>query len=315
MSRGRRALVATFLALLGPACRDVEQRQAAPPASPTAATAADFPVTLEAANGKVTIETRPQRIVSMSATATEILFAIAAGDQVVAVDSTSNYPPQAPTTDLSAFEPNAEAVAGFDPDLVVLSDDINDIVASLEALEIPTILQPAATTIEDTYTQIEQLGRATGRVTEAAELVGSMRSEIEELVDRDPDFGEALTYYHELDQTFYSVTSDTFIGEIYSLAGLENIADEAKGGGNYPQLSAEFIIQADPDLIVLADTRCCGVTAEDVENRPGWDRLTAVRTGAIVEMDDDIASRWGPRVVDFLRIVVEALSELEATPA
>jgi iron complex transport system substrate-binding protein len=314
MSRGRRALVAAFLALVGPACGDTGQ-PAAPPASPTEEAAADFPVTIEASNGEVTIEARPQRIVSMSATATEILFAIDAGDQVEAVDSTSNYPPEAPTTDLSAFEPNAEAVAEYDPDLVVLSDDINDIVASLEALEIPVILQPAATTIDDTYAQIEQLGRAAGRVAEASEVVASMRSEIQGLVDRTPTFEEPPTYYHELDQTYYSVTSDTFIGHIYSLAGLESIADQAKGGGDYPQLSAEFIIEADPDLIVLADTKCCGITAEEVEGRPGWDQLTAVETGAIVEMDDDVASRWGPRVVEFLRLVVDEVSQLEQAAA
>jgi iron complex transport system substrate-binding protein len=142
-------------------------------------------------------------------------------------------------------------------------------------------------------------------------VVAAMRSEIEQLAASVPEFEEPPTYYHELDQTFFSVTSDTFIGQIYSLVGLENIADKAKGGGAYPQLSAEFIIDADPDLILLADTKCCGVTAGKVAGRPGWDQVTAVKTGAVVELDDDIASRWGPRVVDFLRVVVGEVSELQ----
>ncbi|MGH2675004.1 MAG: ABC transporter substrate-binding protein [Actinomycetota bacterium] len=298
------------IALIAAACG----RQAPPPRGeqgPVTGEAA-FPVTVTAANGEVTIEARPERIVSLSPTSTEMLFAIGAGDQVVAVDDNSNYPPEAPMTDLSGFEPNVEAVADFEPDLVVLSNDVNDIVRSLEALDIPTMLHPAAEVLDDTYTQIEQLGAATGHVGDAAELVASMRSEIEELAASAPEFEEPPTYYHELDQTFFSATSNTFIGQIYSLVGLENIADEAKGGGPYPQLSAEFIVDADPALIFLADTKCCGVTAEKVARRPGWDQITAVKTGAVVELDDDVASRWGPRVVDLLRLVVGEVSELQA---
>jgi iron complex transport system substrate-binding protein len=272
-----------------------------------------FPVTIDAANGEVTIEAEPERIVSLAPTTTEMLFAIGAGDQVVAVDSFSNHPPDAPVTDLSAFEPNAEAVAAHEPDLVVLSDDINDIIASLEALQVPVLQTPAAATLDDTYTQIEQLGAATGHTDEAANLATDMQADIDALTAELPDFDEAPTYYHELDQTLFSVTSGTFIGQLYALAGLENIADAAPEGEapGYPQLSDEYIVSADPDLIFLADTKCCGVNAETVAQRPGWDQLTAVTTGGVVELDDDIASRWGPRVVDFLEIITERVAELE----
>lgn len=302
------APVLVALALVGVSCRggEAEPRAPSPPAEE-----GGFPVTVMAANGEVSIEARPQRIVSLSPSATEMLFAVGAGDQVVAVDDNSDYPPEAPTTDLSGFEPNVEAVAEFEPDLVLLSDDLNDIVSSLKALGIPVLHQPAAQALGDTYREIEQLGVATGHVAEAAELVASMRSEIEELARSVPEFAEPPTYYHELDQTFFSVTSNTFIGQVYSLAGMENVADTAKGGGAYPQLSAEFIIDADPDLIFLADTKCCGVTAEKVARRPGWNQITAVKSGAVVELDDDVASRWGPRVVDFLRVVVGEVSELQ----
>jgi iron complex transport system substrate-binding protein len=297
------------LALIAASCGRGEPPPRGEPGPVTGEAA--FPVTVTAANGKVTIGARPERIVSLSPTSTEMLFIIGAGDQVVAVDDNSNYPPEAPVTDLSGFEPNVEAVADFEPDLVVLSNDVNDIVRSLEALDIPVMLHSAAEVLDDTYSQIEQLGAATGHVGQAAELVASMRSEIEDLAASLPQFEQSPTYYHELDQTFFSATSNTFIGHINSLAGLENIADEAKGGGPYPQLSAEFIIDADPDVIFLADTKCCGVTAEKVARRPGWDRITAVKTGAVVELDDDIASRWGPRVVDLLRVVVGETSELQ----
>lgn len=315
-NRGRRSLrirtiaILASLALNGAACGE-ESPSPSAQASPTAEAAA-FPVTVTAANGNVRIEERPERIVSLAPVATEMLFAIDAGDQVVAADEQSNYPPEAPTTTLSGFEPNVEAIAKFEPDLVVISFDPGDLEKSLNALDIPVIHTPGAQTLDDTYAQIEQLGVATGNVAEAAEVVASMQSEIEELLASVPDFEEPPTYYHELDQTYFSVTSETFIGEIYSLAGLENIADEAKGAGaQYPQLSAEYIINADPDIIFLADTKCCDQSSETVADRPGWDEITAVRTGAVIEVDDDIASRWGPRIVDYFRIVVEAISELE----
>jgi iron complex transport system substrate-binding protein len=276
---------------------------------------ASFPVTVTVDGTDTTIEAEPQAIVSLSPTATEMLFAVGAGEQVVAVDDFSNFPEDAPVTDLSGFDPNVEAIIGYEPDLVILSGDRNDVVSGLAAVDVPTIVLPSATTIEDTYTQIEVVGAATGHVGDAAEVVASMQSDIDELVAQLPEQDEPLTYYHELDDTLYSVTSDTFIGEIYALAGLDNVADTADGAaeaGGYPQLSAEFLIDADPDLIFLADTKCCGQDASTVAERPGWSEMSAVQQGDVVELDDDIASRWGPRIVDFLRAIVEATSDVDA---
>lgn len=269
-----------------------------------------FPLTVSAANGQVAIEKRPERIVSLSPTATEMLYAIGAGDQVIAVDDQSNYPADVPKTDLSGFQANAEAVADREPDLVVLSDDINEIVKSLQALKIPTMQQPAAMKLDDSYAQIEQLGAATGHARQAAALVTSMKAKIQRLADAAPK--RMLTYYHELDQKLFSVTSQTFIGQVYKLAGLTNIADAAQGADTgYPQLSAEYIIEADPDVIFLADTKCCGQSRKKVAERPGWEQIAAVKSGAVVELDDDIASRWGPRIVELLEIVVNEVSDVE----
>ena len=282
--------------------------------SPVSATeeTSGFPVTIESVAGKVEIATQPQRIISLSPTSTEILFAIDAGDQVVAVDDQSDYPAEAPTTELSGYEPNVEAIVSYEPDLVVMDVAPPALQRSFRKLAIPLLQQPAPTDISGTYDQIEELGIATGRVEEAAELVGEMQGEIDEVVGSLPTFDEAPTYYHELDDTYFSVTSETFIGQIYSLIGLENIADEAKGAGSgYPQLSPEYIIDADPDLIFLADTECCDQSAETVAERAGWDRIAAVREGQVVELDDDVASRWGPRVVDLLRTVADAVAALE----
>jgi iron complex transport system substrate-binding protein len=303
----RRLLVLGAVALVGAGCATQPEpgRSSEGSADPT------FPVSVEAANGTVEIPERPERIVSLSPTSTEMLFAIGAGDQVEAVDDASNYPAEAPQTDLSGYEPNVEAIAGYEPDLAVMAEDPGGLETALEDLDLPVLAQPAAQSLDDTYLQIEQLGTATGHTEEAAALISDMQRDIGELVAAAPTFQQAPTYYHELDDTYFTVTSDTFIGQVYALVGLENIADAARGAGTgYPQLSAEYILQANPDLIFLSDTKCCGESAETVARRPGWDRIAAVQDGAVVELDDDVASRWGPRVVDFLRAVVETLQRL-----
>jgi iron complex transport system substrate-binding protein len=275
----------------------------------TATEVTGFPVTVETATGPVRIPAQPESIISLSATATEILFAIGAGDQVVAVDEFSDFPAEAPTTDLSGFTPNVEAIASYVPDLVIVSFDPEGLVASLASLDIPVIQHGAAVTIDDTYTQIEQLGAATGRVAEAADLVADMRAAIDELVAGLPPSAQGLTYYHELDDTLFSVTSTTFIGQLYSLLGLTNIADGSDPDGfGYPQLSAEVIVEADPDFIFLADTVCCGQNQSTVAARPGWQNLQAVVNGRVIELDDAVASRWGPRVVEFLETVSAAVA-------
>jgi len=272
-----------------------------------ATSAGAFPVTLDTPEGPITIERRPTRIVSLSSTATEMLFEVGAGDQVAAVDDQSDYPEGAPTTDLSGYEPNVEAILSYGPDLVVAAGDAGGLVKGLRQLGVPVLVQPAAARLDDTYEQIRQLGDVTGHRTEADAVVDRMRAEVDEILASAPG-GEGLTVYHELDDTYYSVTSDTFIGQVYSMLGVENIADEAKGAGSgYPQLSSEYIVDRDPSLIVLADGECCGQSPATVAARPGWKDLTAVADGSVIAIDDDIASRWGPRVVEFLRAVVGAL--------
>ena len=280
-------------------------------AAPTAA--ASFPVTIENNGTSVVIPEQPDAIISLSPTATEILFAIDAGDQVIAVDDQSNYPAEAPISDLSGFTPNLESIVALSPDLVVVSFDVDGIVAALTAAEIPVLVQYAAATLDDTYLQIAELGTATGQIAKAEELGAQMKADIESAIAQLPVEATNLTYYHELDDTLYSVTSATFVGAVYALAGLTNIADAATGAeSGYPQLSPEFIVAANPKLIFLADTKCCGQTAETIAQRPGFAELSAVSSGNVVELDDDIASRWGPRTVDFVKAVVEAVSKASA---
>lgn len=314
LSRPLAAALAVLLALVLSGCGGDDDTAASPPATSSAAVEttsdpAEFPVTVEADNGAVTLDEEPDAIVSLSATATESLFAIGAGEQVIAVDDQSNYPADAPVTDLSGFEPNVEAIANYEPDLVVAAYDPGGLVDGLEKLDIPVLLQDAAPDLDAAYQQIETLGEATGNVEGAATIVESIRIEIEELAGSVPGV-EGATVYHELGPDFFSATSETFVGSVYELFGLVNIADAAAGAdaGGYPQLTGEYIVSESPDLIVLADTKCCDETANTVAGRPGWDQIEAVQNGDIVEADDDIASRWGPRTVVFVEQIAESLA-------
>jgi iron complex transport system substrate-binding protein len=276
---------------------------------PAASTA--FPVTITTASGKVTIQKKPVRIISLSPTATESLFAISAGPQVVAVDDQSDYPKNAPRTNLSGFTPNVEAIAAYRPDLVVASYDPKSLVSALGRLGIPVILHGTASNFKGAYQQIRQLGMVTGREADAARVIARMKASIGRIVKTSRSRADGLSVYHEISPDFYSSSTNSFIGKVYAALGLENIADAADSAGTgFPQLSAEYIVASSPDLIVLADTVCCGQKPSTVAARPGWDRISAVRTGSIVRIHDSIASRWGPRLVSFFRAMSSALARL-----
>ena len=272
---------------------------------------AGFPVTISSEAGTWTLESQPQRIVSLSPTATEILFAIGAGPQVVAVDNWSTYPPEAPTTELSGFDPNIEAITAYEPDLVVISNDANELVGGLTALDIPVLISPSPFDIEGGYASVETLGLATGNASGAADVSETMRSEIAAALANAPVV--PIRIYHELDDTHFSVSSHSFIGAVYAALGTTNIADAADSDGyGYPQLTEEYIIEADPELIIITDL--LAYSAADVAARPGWDTVTAVRDGNILVVNADIASRWGPRLPQFVTIIVEALAAIAAGP-
>jgi iron complex transport system substrate-binding protein len=257
----------------------------------------------------------PSRIVSLSPSGTDDLFAVGAGKQVVAVDSYSTYPADAPRTTLSGFTPNIEAIAGYRPDLVLAADDTGNLFEQLARLQIPVLVEPAAADLNDVYAQLNQIAQATGHSSQAASVVSDIQEQVRTIVQSVPRPVKPLKVYHELDQTYYSATSGTFIGQMYRLLGIQNIADQAPGSNAYPQLSAEYIISSDPDVIVLADTVCCGQSPATVAARPGWSAISALRNNAVVPVDDSIASQWGTRIVLFLKAVAAALKALEGSTA
>lgn len=305
------ALAALALALTACGSEGSSDAGSEPPRESSSASA-DFPVTVDTPGGEVTIDEQPQKIVSLSPSATETLFAIGAGDQVVAADEFSTYPKEAPTTKLSGFEPNVEAIAEYSPDLVVAANDVNGMVAGLEKLGVPVLINPAPATIEQGYDSMAALGQATGHVDETADLVKQLRSDIDAALAKAPD--KPIRIYHELDDSYYSASSYGFIGSVYEQMGAKNIADAAdKDKTGFPQLTEEAIIKADPQLIVITDQ--VGYDAQDVANRPGWQAVSAVRDDNIVTVNADIASRWGPRLPQLIEQVADAMSSVKVPAA
>ncbi len=281
----------------------------------TAAVAATFVLAACGSGSSTPDTTVPEvsvRIVSLSPTATEMLYAIGAGDQVVAVDSYSTFPAETASkvTKISAFEPNAEAILGYTPDVVLISNDTNKISEQLIAgnpkLQVWT--GAAAATLDDVYKQITELGALTGHEDDAATLIDSMKSRIAKVTENISAPMTPKSYFYELDNTLYSVTSNTFVGALLKPFGFTNIADGVEAGNDYPQLNAEVIAKANPSVIFLADTKCCATNAAEVAKRPGWAGIDAVKNGQIVELDDDVASRWGPRIVDLVEQFAAAIA-------
>lgn len=308
------AVVALVAGVAG--CGSSSPAGAAPAASSAASTtgAASFPVTVAASNGKVTVSSAPKHIVSLSPTATEDLYAVGAGKQVVAVDQTSNYPAGVPVTSLSGLTPNIEAIVRYQPDLVVASQDSGGLVAGLTKLGVPVLIEPAAATLDAAYQQIDQIGAATGHADQAAHTVAGMRSKIAAAVQQARKGHADLSYYWEISANpYYSATSATFVGQIASLFGLKNIADKADkaADGGYPQLSQEYVVSARPQLIFLSDNQASdgGQTPAIVAARPGWSGIPAVKTQQIVGLNDDEASRWGPRLPELVAQIAQAVEK------
>jgi iron complex transport system substrate-binding protein len=279
-------------------------------ALPAVASAA-YPLKITTGSGTITLNAKPVRIVSLSPTSTEDLYAVGAGEQVKAVDDQSSFPAAAPRTKLSGFSPNVEAIAKYKPDLVIISNDNGGKLAKrLKALKIPVMLEPAAVKFNDVYAQINQLALATGHAPKGKAVVAKMKSRIAAIIATVPKRTTPLTYYHELGPDLYSATSSTFIGQVYGLLGLKNIADAADSAGTgYPQLNAEYLISSNPDFVFLADTKCCQQDLASVAARPGWANIKAVKNGGVVNLDDDIASRWGPRIVTYLAVVAQRVAQ------
>jgi len=304
-------LLALVVLAAAVACEDGggEPTPHAPPMMGTAAEVS-YPLTIVDTVGReVTIGAQPQRIASLSPAATEILFAIGAGDQVIAVDMFSNYPEEATTRQqLDAYEPNLEAIAGMQPDLVLLFYDPGELAASLERLGITTAVlgsvEETPESVEAVFDQIGLLGFMTDHLQEAGDVVAEMQERVDAVEEELADVEQGPRIFHEVDATLYTAAPESFVGGLYKILKAQNIA--AGADQPFPQLSQEVIIERDPEVIILADG-AYGESPDTVKARPGWGNIAAVRNDRIFVIDPDIVSRPGPRCVEALETLAEYL--------
>lgn len=266
-----------------------------------------FPRTItDSSNTKVTIAAQPKRIVSLSPAATEILYALGAGDRVVGSDKFSNYPEAAlKTPKLDYSKPDPEAALALNPDLVIMATRQEEQVQQFRDLKMTVLFFEEAATVEGVYDSITLLGQLTGHDDQAAQLVAGMRQRVTAMTSKVTDVTRGPRVFYELTTDLYTAGPDTFIGSMLGLLKAQNIA--AGATSDFPQLTAEAVIAADPEVILLADAEFQAQNADTVLSRPGWANVSAVKSRRVVGIDDDIASRPGPRIVEAMEIVAKAL--------
>ena len=255
----------------------------------------------------------PSKIISLSPSATEDLFALGVGKFVIAVDDNSNYPSEAPISKLSSFNPNVEAIAKYKPDLVIIQNTATKsaaVVKQLQSLKIATYIEKTPSNLDGLFSELTDLGGLTGKQTKAKMVINTIKvARLTAIAGAKK--GVPVTFYHELDNTLFSATSSTFIGKVYADFNLKNIADAASKSddGGYPQLQNEYVISQNPKIIFLADAQY-GETAAKLGARAGWSSIAAVKNANVIELPADIPSRWGPRIADFYGFIADAIKNI-----
>ena len=281
-----------------------------PPLDPGAADVPPSDSAPDAVGGPTTVETiappDPEeigRIVSLSPTHTETLFALGLGDFVVAVDGDSDFPEEARALRESfTFDSgDVSAILELEPDVVITGVEATNLVDRLSAEGVAVFNGPPAESLDEVYEQIGSIASLVGRPDLGEDLVARMQSDIDELVASLPST-DGLTFFHEIDPSLFAAPRESFLSDVYGELGLTNIAGEPTTGGA-AQLTSDEVVAADPDVIVLADAECCAVDIDRVAARPGWSGIDAVEAGAVVPVSEALANRWGPRVVELLRAV------------
>jgi iron complex transport system substrate-binding protein len=281
---------------------------------PTAEAAAAFPVTLTDDLGReITVAARPERIVSMAPSITEVLFAVGAGPQVTGVTKYCSYPPDAQTGreivgGFSAKSLSVETIVSLKPDLVFAAGGSHQTVT--EALEAAglTVVNFEPTDLDGVYANLLAAGQLTGNAAQAEEVVAEMRGRVEKVtaaVADIPEDARPTVFYEVWDEPLMTAGPTTLIGQVITLAGARNIFDDVTE--QWPTVSAEAVVARNPQVIVGPSSHGEGLTREKIGARPGWAALPAVQNGAIVIVDGDTISRSGPRIADALEAVAAGL--------
>ena len=263
-------------------------------------------------NRTVKLQGTPKRIVSLTPSNTEILFAVGAGKQVVGRDSFSDYPPEVKSIkDIggSMGKYDTEAIVALHPDLV-LAGEINttEEVNSLQQLGLTVYYLPNPTTLEGMFANLDTVGQLTGQSSQAVTLVKSLQARVAAVDEKIKPLNTIPTVYYELDATDptkpYTAGPGTFVDLLIARAGGVNVGKSLTS--QWAQISLEQLVVSNPSIIILGDS-AYGTSADSVKQRAGWSSLAAVQNGQIYPFDDNLVSRPGPRLVDGLEALVKLL--------
>jgi iron complex transport system substrate-binding protein len=262
----------------------------------------------------VTVQRKPQRIISLGPAVTETLYAIGAGSRLVAVTEVDSYPPECKRLPkVGGFAPetiSSEKILELKPDLVLAAGRFQEpIVTHIAHFGIPVVaIDP--TTLDEVQESILLVGRVTGQNEEAQTLVDDFHRRLDAVAQRGqtiPEKARPRVLYILWDNPLMSAGPNTFIGQMIELAGGHNLM--ADSSQHYPHISDEVIIGRDPELLLVPDHGSASIP-ERVVNRPGWNRMTAVRNKKIGVLPEDLVNRPGPRLIEGLEAIEKQFQTL-----
>ena len=249
-----------------------------------------------------------QRVVSLSTTHTEIIQTLGGENLLVGIDSFSES--ELPIEKIDAFTVTADELVNLNPDLVIVAFDFNGIIDGLEALNLNFVLLPPARNFDEVYTQIMEIGNLINKSDESIDLVSEMENDVAEIIENFS--AQNVKVFHEIGYTYgiYTVNENSFIGEIYNLLGVDNIANfkEDPFGSGYPEFSEEEILMANPNLIIVGHSDYLN---KDLSTRVGWEVITAIQSGNLFFLDENLANNWGTNTVDLLNTLSEVTQSQE----
>ena len=249
-----------------------------------------------------------QRVVSLSTTHTEIIQTLGGENLLVGIDSFSES--ELPIEKIDAFTVTADELVNLNPDLVIVAFDFNGIIDGLEALNLNYALLPPARNFDEVYTQIMEIGNLINKSEESIDLVSEMENDVAEIIENFS--AQNVKVFHEIGYTYgiYTVNENSFIGEIYNLLGVDNIANfkEDPFGSGYPEFSEEEILMANPNLIIVGHSDYLN---KDLSTRVGWEEITAIQSGNLFFLDENLANNWGTNTVDLLNTLSEVTQSQE----
>lgn len=271
---------------------------------------ATFPLTMTDATGKdIVLEAPPERIISLIPSNTEILFGLGLNDKIVGVNDYDDYPPEvADKEKVGSMEFNIEQIIALQPDIVFAHESgiasLGGAKDQLEAAGVKVFVVTNARDFNETYTTIEQLGRATGKLPEAEKIIANMKAKVEEIEAKLQNVQPKKVFVETSDEPeIYTPGKDTFMQEMLEMIHAENIAADTDG---WFKIDAEQIITKNPDVIVVTYNYVPDILTK-IPQRAGFDTITAVKNKAIVQVDENMTSRQGPRLADGLEELAKAI--------